>query len=442
MSLRGHMHINLNIRALGFHRAGWRHPSVDPHRVEDISFYINLAQLAESGGMDAVFLADGPVLNTPHPSRAPIDHPLEPFTILAAIAAHTHNIGLIGTTSTTYSDLPVIAARVAWLDHVSDGRAGVNFVTSSGQATARNFGYDEHPDHANRYARATEFVQLAKALWDSAAAGKPPPFRHARDYFDLDLEFDIPPSPQGRPVIVQAGQSEQGRNLCASEAEMVYCGSSSLENGCDFYADIKRRARSVGRDPDHVRILPGVIPIIGSTECEARAFEAELEELAYEASDPIALLSERLEIDFSLYDPDGPLPFDDLPTEAQFRGGVSAQLRLVKWAHEENLSIRQFARKALSRLSAVQWTLVGTPEQIAGEMEDWFRQGAADGFNILPPVNPRGSREFIEHVMPVLRQKGLVRREYEGSTLRENLGFVRRNLDGPSADQHRNRRED
>lgn len=423
-----HIHLNLNIRVLGFHRAGWRHASSAPKRVEDVSFYIELAQLAEKGKLDAIFLADTPVLNPLANSRQPLDHALEPFSILAAIASSTKNIGLIATTSTTYSDLPVAAARAATVDYLSGGRAGVNFVTNAGTNVARNFGYDEHPEYADRYARAEEFVGAMLELWGSTV--KPGngssksqaerQVRHEGRYFNFDHRLDIPRSPQDRPLIVQAGASESGRNFAAKFAEVIYSASSTVENGRAFYNDIKSRARGFGRNPASVRILPGIVPFIGATEKEARDLEAELESLSFEVADPIRTLSEKLQFDLSAYDPDGPLPFDDLPNESEFTQGVTGQIRLVNWAREENLSIAQLAKVSLTRLSGVQWKVTGTGEQIADKLEEWFRAGAADGFNVLTSINPKGVNDLVEQVVPVLQKRGLFRSDYEGSTLRDN----------------------
>lgn len=417
------MHLNLNLRGVGFHRSGWRHPLSRVEETITVEFHQELARLAEKAKFDAVFLADSPVMSEAGNSTQPLDKPFEPFVLLSAIAAATENIGLIGTVSTTYYDPFVVATRTASLDLLSGGRLGVNFVTTQGDRVAKNFGFDTHPDYSDRYTRAEEFLRLVLALWNNREPDNSRTVKHRGRYFALDRGLDIARSAQGRPLVVQAGASENGRGLAASYAEAVYTGSSTLANGQAFYRDVKSRAAANGRNPETIRILPGIVPFVGGTEAEALRLERELEDLSSQDIDTIAWLSSELETDLTNHDPSGPLPFDILPTEHTYRKGVSRLLRLVAWAREDDLSIEDLARKAFARLRNVHWTLAGTGEQIADQLQAWFQGGAADGFNILTPVNPIGLEGFVSEVVPILQRRGLFKSEYSGSTLRSNFGL-------------------
>lgn len=398
------MHLNLNLRGIGFHRAAWRHSTAQPTEVSTLPYYTRLVQAAERGKLDAVFLADSPRI---YSDREPLAMSNEPLTLLAALAAQTSHIGLIGTVSTTYNDPYDVALRFASLDHLSGGRAGMNFVTSSGDDIARNFGFDSHPDFERRYERASEFVDEVLKLW---SGGLP-----------------IPVSPQGFPVLVQAGASDRGRDMAALRAEAVYTGSSTIPNGREFYDDVIRRAQQFGRSRNGIKILPGVVPYIGSTEAEGEALEAELEELAVKNVDIIGRLEDELGVSFSTYDPDGPFPLEAFPDYTQFKGGQSRLNRLRTWVVQEDLSVRELAAKVEKGLGVVHWTIAGTAEQVADELEEWFRAGVADGFNILVPLHPKGTEDFVDQVVPILQQRGLFRTEYEGTTLRDHFG-----LDYPS----------
>lgn len=403
------MHLNLNLRGTGFHRAAWRHPTAQPTEVSTLPYYTRLVQAAERGKLDAVFLADSPRI---YSDREPLAMSNEPVTLLAALAAQTSHIGLIGTVSTTYNDPYDVALRFASLDHLSGGRAGMNFVTSSGDDIARNFGFDSHPDFERRYERASEFVDEVLRLW---SGGLP-----------------IPVSPQGFPVLVQAGASDRGRDMAALRAEAVYTGSSTIANGREFYDDVVRRAQQFGRSRNGIKILPGVVPYIGSTEAEGKALEAELEELAVKNVDIIGRLESELGVNFSAYDPDGPFPLEAFPDYTQFKGGQSRLNRLRTWVVQENLSIRELAAKVEKGLGVVHWTIAGTAERVADELEEWFRAGVADGFNILVPLHPKGTEDFVDQVVPILQHRGLFRTEYEGTTLRDHFG-----LDYPESAQGR-----
>ncbi len=422
----GQMSLNLNLRALGFHRAGWRHPAAPAGSVEETACLRDLALAAERAKFDAVFMGDSPVLPAWSNGVWPLSYVPEPFCNLAAIAAVTSHIGLIGTASTTYSDLEALAARTAALDWLSGGRLGVNFVTSAGEAVAQNFGHVAHPDHADRYLRAGEFIASILGLWDGeGAAGQPRRPWHAKGRFvDVRARLSAPISAQRRPVVVQAGASDQGRDFAARHAELVYTGSSTLTNGQALYRDLKSRAAGYGRSARALRILPGVVPYVGGTEAEARALHDELEALAEETTDPVAMLGLHLQVDLGAFDPDGPLPVALVSGVTAPGNGVTAQTRLIAWAQDEGLSIRQLAQAARRKLGNVQLNLIGSGAQVADTLELWFREGAADGFNILPPTYPVGADAFFAEVVPELRRRGLFRSDYTDATLRGTLGLA------------------
>jgi alkanesulfonate monooxygenase SsuD/methylene tetrahydromethanopterin reductase-like flavin-dependent oxidoreductase (luciferase family) len=293
----------------------------------------------------------------------------------------------------------------------------MNFVTSSGDPIARNFGYDSHPDFELRYERASEFVDVVLALWSGQYV------RHHGRFFDVDGQLPIPPSPQRFPVLVQAGASDRGRDMAALRAEAVYTGSSTIPNGIEFYDDVKARLAKFGRSPRSAKILPGVVTYIGSTETEGKALEAELEDLATRNVDVVGQLGEELGVDFSTYDVHGAFPLEAFPDYTQFKGGQSRLNRLRTWVEQENLSIHELAIKVEKGLNNVHWTTAGSAEQIADELERWFRAGAADGFNILVPLHPKGTLDFMEQVVPILQHRGLFRTEYDGTTLSDHFGL-------------------
>jgi FMN-dependent oxidoreductase (nitrilotriacetate monooxygenase family) len=428
------MHFNLFIMDTGHHEASWRLPGSYPLANIDIEYFERLARLAESVTFDSVFLADSPVLQG-DPDRRPSGR-IEPLTLLTAAARATRRIGLIATASTSYNDPYNLARRFASLDHVSGGRAGWNIVTTAGDAAAQNFGLDAQPSHAERYQRADEFVEVARKLWDSweddaivadpergvwAEPGKVHVIDHRGRFFQVRGPLNLSRSPQGHPLLVQAGSSEDGRGFAARHAEAVFTAQQTLDEGQAFYADLKRRAALAGRDPDRVKILPGLVPVIGSTEAEALQLDAQLDRLilAAQARDRLA---RRFGLEPSQLPLDQPLP-DDLPTEDEIEGAKSRHTLIVELARREKLTVRQL----IGRLGGGRGhrTFAGTPEQIADTIEHWGSRGAADGFNIMPAALPSGFELFAEHVVPILRQRGLIRREYEGTTLREHYGLPR-----------------
>jgi FMN-dependent oxidoreductase (nitrilotriacetate monooxygenase family) len=430
----GPLHFNLFIMDTGHHEASWRLPGSYPLANLDIEYFENLARLAESVKFDSVFLADRPVLDD-DPDRRPSGR-IEPLTLLTAAARATRRIGLVATASTSYNDPYNLARRFASLDHVSGGRAGWNIVTTAGDAAARNFGLDAQPAHAERYQRAAEFVDVARKLWDSweddavvadaargawAEASKVHAVDHRGRFFSVRGPLNLPRSPQGHPLLVQAGSSEDGKDFAARYAEAVFTAQQTLEDGQAFYADLKRRAALAGRDPGGIKILPGLVPVIGSTEAQARELDAELDRLilAEHARDRLA---SRFGLDPARLPLDEVLP-DDLPEEADIEGAKSRYTLIVELARREKLTVRQL----IGRLGGGRGhrTFAGTPEQIADTIGEWARQGAADGFNIMPAVLPSGFELFAAHVVPILRQRGLIREEYEGTSLREHYGLPR-----------------
>lgn len=429
------LHLNAFLMNTGHHEASWRLPESNPHASVDVAHYRDLARIAERGTFDSLFLADGPVLF--HSVGQRPSGTLEPLTLLTALAAATEHIGLIATASTSYN-LPYNLARTfASLDHISGGRAGWNVVTTAGAEAARNFGLDAEPAHATRYERAAEFLDVAFKLWDSweedlivadKAAGvwgdtaKLHPPQHRGEHFRVEGALNVPRSPQGYPLLVQAGSSEDGKRFAARYAEAVFTAQQTLADAQDFYADVKARTRQAGRDPEGIKILPGIVPVIGDTEAEARRREAELEDhIVYEHG--LRQLAHLLHVEPGKLDLDAGLPAD-LPPEDAIEGAKSRYTLVVELGRRENLTVRQL----IGRLGGGRGhrTFTGTPEQVADVIEEWFDQGAADGFNVMPPVLPSGLELFVDHVVPILRTRGLLRTEYvPGQTLRERYGLPR-----------------
>ncbi|WPN45231.1 LLM class flavin-dependent oxidoreductase [Pseudomonas sp. P8_241] len=423
------------LMAGGHHIAAWRHPEVSADAGLDFAHYRHLAQIAEAAKFDALFLAD----NVAAPrdeiaSRMARSDSFEPLTLLSALSVVTEHIGLIATTTTSYNEPYHVARKFASLDHLSGGRAGWNLVTSDNAAEAQNFGRDEHIGHADRYSRAREFHQVVTGLWDSwdddafirdktSGAYYDPAKLHVLDHvgehFRVKGPLNVARSPQGHPVIVQAGSSEAGRDLAAQTAEVVFTAQTSLANAQAFYADLKGRLGQYGRSHDSMKIMPGVFVVVGSTEEQAQEKFQTFQRLV-EPKVGVALLGRMLgNFDLSKYPLDGPLP--DLPlTES---GQQSRQKLLTELAGRENLSLAELGRKIAGGRG--HYSLVGTPVQIADRLQQWFEQGAADGFNVLVPHLPGGLEDFANEVVPELQRRGLFRTEYEGRTLRQNLGLDR-----------------
>jgi N-acetyl-S-(2-succino)cysteine monooxygenase len=430
-SVSRQLHLNAFLMGVGHHEAAWRHPRTDAARVTDVRHFIELAQIAERGLLDSVFFADG--LYVGPNARHNIQAVFEPITLLAAIATATEHIGLIATASTTYHE-PFNLARVfASLDHISGGRAGWNIVTSASDAEARNFNRDAALTHAERYHRAAEFVDVALKLWDSwepdalvldpvsgvfADTDKVHQIEHTGTHFRVRGPLNTPRVPQGRPLLVQAGSSPDGRHFAARYAEAVFTAQQTLADAQEFYAALKGETVAAGRDPDQLKILPGVVPIIGSTEAEAARLATEFEELIV-TDYAIAQLSQFLTVDLSAYPLDGPLP--SLPGEHTIEAHQSRFKLIVDLARRENLTIRQI----LLRLGGGRGhrVVAGTPDQIADQLQLWFIDGAADGFNVMPPYLPGALTDFVDHVVPELQRRRLFRTEYTAETLRGHYGL-------------------
>jgi FMN-dependent oxidoreductase (nitrilotriacetate monooxygenase family) len=427
------LHLNAFLHDIGHHEAAWRLPESKPFDAVNIEHYIRLARIAEAGTFDSIFFADAPSLQN-DPRYRPIGI-LEPTTLLAALAVSTERIGLIATASTSYGEPYDLARRFASVDHISGGRVGWNVVTTATRDAALNFGLDDRALHSDRYARAEEFVEVAKKLWDSweddAAVGdketgifadgaKIHRIDHHGRYYRVAGPLNAPRSPQGHPLLVQAGQSESGRQFAARHAEAVFTTQRSLADGQAFYADMKQRAGEAGRRPEQIVILPGIVPILGSTEAEAREREQAFDTQIIPQYG-LLQISKYFDVDLTGADLDAPLP--EVPDEDQIEGFKSRSSLVANLAHGENLTVRQL-------LAKLGWgrghrSLVGTPEQLADDLELWFRAGAADGFNIMAPALPGDLETFVEYVIPELRRRGLFRHEYEGTTLREHYGLER-----------------
>ncbi|OZC48211.1 LLM class flavin-dependent oxidoreductase [Rhodococcus sp. RS1C4] len=427
------IHLNVNILNSGVFGGSWRFPGTDPFTAFGLDHYVGIAKKAEAATLDAVFLADGPVLA--EDVRYRTFNSLEPTVVLAAVAASTSHIGLIGTLSSSYNDPYDVARRLATLDRLSGGRSGFNVVTTAGAAAARNFGCADEPEHGERYRRAAEFVDVVRTLWNSwaedALVGDRDTHRFVdtskiRDahydgtYFQVEGALNVPRSPQGEPVLVQAGASKDGRELAARVGEVIFTASQTIPEAREYYQDVKRRAAGLGRDPGQVVILPGLSTVVGSTEKEAQERRELLDELVPPAY-ALGRLAGQLGVPADSLDLDGHLPWDLLkdPDEA---GGSQTFYRIaLGLAQRENLTVRAL----LKRLGggAGHRIVTGTPEQIADDIIEWVDAGVADGFNLMPDVLPSGFDDFADHVVPELRRRGRFRTEYTGSTLRENLGL-------------------
>ncbi|KWS19595.1 LLM class flavin-dependent oxidoreductase [Pseudomonas syringae] len=423
------------LMATGHHVAAWRHPDVPADAGLDFKHYRHVARVAEAAKFDALFVADSVAAATGDiASRMARSDHFEPLTLLSALSAVTEHIGLIATATTTYNEPYHVARKFASLDHLSGGRAGWNLVTSDAAAEAQNFGRAEHVGHAERYSRAREFHQVVTGLWDSwaddaftrdkASGEYYDPARlhvldHQGEHFRVKGPLNVARSPQGQPVVVQAGSSEVGRDLAAQTAEVVFTAQTSLASAQAFYADIKGRLRAFGRDADSLKIMPGVFIVVAETEALAKAKFESFQELV-EPQVGVALLGRMLgNFDLSGYPLDGPLP--ELPLTDS--GQRSRQKLLTELADQENLTLAQLGRRIAGGRG--HYSLIGTPEQIADELQRWFEQGAADGFNVLVPHLPGGLEDVAQLLVPELQRRGLFRTEYDGMTLRENLGLQR-----------------
>ena len=422
------------MRPVGIHTGWWRYPGAYPDANFNFEHLKRFAQTLERGKFDAFFMADHlAVLNMPIKAlrRSATVTSFEPFTLLSALAVVTERIGLIATASTTFDEPYHIARRFASLDHLSGGRAGWNIVTTSNPDAALNFGREDHLDHDERYRRAREFYDVVTGLWDSFAEDAfvrdvesglyfSPDRMHMLDHKGQFLKvrgpLNIARVPQGWPVLVQAGASDAGRQLAAETAEVIFAAGGSLDDGKRFYADVKSRMKKLGRSPEHLKILPGAFVIVGDTVDDAKKKKALLDSLVHPDSG-LASLSIALGCDASDFDLDGPLP--EIP---ESNASKSGRERFVSLAKRDNLTVRQLAQIAGSYAGLM---FVGTASTIADKMEQWLFEEGCDGFNIMFPYVPEGLDDFVDKVVPELQRRGLFRREYEGKTLRENLGLPR-----------------
>ncbi len=415
------------IHGIGGSMSTWRHPEVQADASVSFDFYKRQAQKAEEGKFDLVFIADGLFIN--EKSLPHFLNRFEPVTILSALAGVTSRIGLVGTISTSYSEPFTVSRQLASLDHISGGRAGWNVVTSPLEGSALNYSRDEHPSHPERYRIAAEYLDVAKGLWDSWEEGafvrdkesgvffdpdKLHTLNHKGDYFSVQGPLNIGRTPQGQPVIFQAGSSEDGKNLAARSADAIFTGQETLEDARTFYQDVKKRVVAYGRSEDEVKILPGISPIIGATAEEA--------ERKYEQIASLVTIDKALQYlgrffdhhDFSQYPLDEPFPeLQDIGSNS-FRSGTD---KIKRDAKERGLTLRQVALQAATPRS----NFIGTAEQVADRVQEWFEQHGADGF-IIHSELPSGLHDFVDQVVPILQARGIYREDYEYDTLRENLG--------------------
>ena len=430
------IHLNLFIQSRGHHEASWRHPKASPLPLTDIRYTIELAQKAEAGLFDSIFLAD--VLGLWNDvEKAPFNW-LEPITTLAALATTTRRIGLIATASTTYTEPYNLARQFSSLDHISNGRIGWNIVTTWSPQAGSNFGSIGQVSHGDRYERAEEYMTVVKGLWDSWAddavrddrAGgsyadprRVRPIDHAGQYYQVKGPLNLPRSPQGRPVFVQAGSSDTGRRFAARHAEAVFTAHLEKATAKAFYSDLKRLLVEEGRKADQVLILPGFSPVIGSTEAEAQRYCDELNDLADTEIGRQRLSSRFGGFDFSHLALDKQLAPEDFPDIDTVEAARSRAEVIVGLVRRERPTLRQL----LSKLAGARghFTFAGTPEQVADVMADWISDGVADGFNLMPPVLPHMLDVFIAEVVPLLQRRGLYRTEYSSATLRSHFGLER-----------------
>lgn len=423
------------MRPVSIHTAAWRYPGAFPDANFNFGHYQRFVRTLERGRFDAFFMADHlAVMNMPMAAlkRSATVTSFDPLTLLPALAVVTEHLGLIATASTTYNDPYHVARKFASLDHISGGRAGWNVVTSANPQEARNFGREQHLEHGERYRRAREFFDVVTGLWDSWADDAFIRDVEAGVYFDPDKmhvldhtgphlsvrgPLNVARPIQGWPVIVQAGASEAGRQLAAETAEVVFSSPNTLEDGQRYYADVKGRMEACGRSPDQLKILPGAFVVVGDSLAEARTKKTKLDSLVHPDSG-IATLSVLLGHDVSGFALDGPLP--DIPDSNATKSG---RQKLVSMARRDNMTVRQLAQYVGGSFSTLE--LIGTPRTIADQMEEWLLDRGCDGFNVMFPYLPGGLDDFVDRVVPELQRRELFRREYEGTTLRDNLGLAR-----------------
>ncbi len=429
MTQQRKMRIGVFLSGSGGNMASWRHPNAVPDGAVNLEYYRDMTRTAEDAKLDFAFFGDGLYISEKsHPNFLVR---FEPLTLLAALSMVTTHIGLAATLSTTYSDPYTVARQFSSIDHLSDGRAGWNIVTSPLEGSAANYSKPEHPQHDLRYRMAGEFVEITKGLWDSweddafirdkesgvfIDPSKMHRLDHKGEFFSVQGPLNISRSKQGSPVLIQAGSSEAGRGFAAKIADAIFTGQATSSDAAGFYKDIKTRAEESGRDPGQVLILPGCSPVVGDTPEEAEAKYQEIANLVV-IDDALNYLGRYFnDIDFSPYDLDEPFP--DLGDFGR-NGWESTTDRIKQVAKEESLTLREMALRSTTPRNE----FIGTPTQVADSMQRWFENGAADGFMLVPSVLPQGFNDFVEHVLPILKERGLFRTEYEADTLRGNLGL-------------------
>ena len=432
--MRRVLHLNLFIHSRGHHEASWRHPASSPLALTDIRYYQDLAQRAEAALFDSIFLADQLALGG-DVAQAPRTW-LEPITVLAALAVSTKRIGLIATASTTYTEPFNLARQFASIDHISNGRVAWNIVTSWLATAAENYGGAGQVSHADRYARGEEFMEVVKALWDSWAVDAVVDERsngvyarrerirainHHGEFYTVAGPLNMPRPPQGRPVLVQAGSSDTGRRFAARHADAVFTAHMAKATAQEFYADLKGIAAIEGRPPEQVLILPGLSPMIAGTEAEAQRLAREVNDLTDPEVGRKRLSGRFGGHDFSHLPLDRPLSPEDFPDPETVQAARSRTEVILNLVRRDKPTLRQL----LGYLAGARGHFVtaGTPEQMADLMEEWFTDGAADGFNIMPPLLPAQLEVFSTEVLPILQRRGLFRTAYEGTTLREHYGL-------------------
>jgi FMN-dependent oxidoreductase (nitrilotriacetate monooxygenase family) len=432
--MKGQLHLDLFLHSRGHHEASWRHPVSSLLPLTDIRYYQDLAQRAEAALFDSIFLADQLALGG-DVDQAPRTW-LEPITVLAGLAVATSRVGLIATASTTYSDPFNLARQFASIDHISNGRAAWNIVTSWLATAAENFGGARQVSHADRYARGEEFMEVVNALWDSwaadavvddrasgayAARERIRSINHRGEFYTVKGPLNLPRCPQGRPVLVQAGSSDTGRRFAARHADAVFTAHMAKVTAQEFYTDVKRLAAAEGRRPEQVLILPGLSPMIGGTEAEARRIAREVNELTDPEIGRKRLSGRFGGHDFSHLPLDRPLSPEDFPPPESVEAARSRTEVILNLVRRDKPTLRQL----LGYLAGARGHFVtaGAPEQIAELIEDWFTDGAADGFNIMPPLLPAQLDVFSAEVIPILQRRGLFRTEYQGTMLRDHYGL-------------------
>ncbi|MGA8383224.1 MAG: LLM class flavin-dependent oxidoreductase [Stellaceae bacterium] len=428
-STQRQMHLGVFVLGTGNHSAGWRYEGAAVSN-NDLAVTQEIARIAERGKFDLLFISDGLVMD-------PGDHPsflcrLEPTTLISALSAATRHIGLGATVSTSFAEPYHVARTFASIDHLSNGRAAWNVVTSSLAKAALNFSRERHMEHELRYEVANEFVDVVRGLWDCWDDGaivadkgsgiyidpaRVRPLHHKGRFFQVAGPINIARSPQGHPVIIQAGGSPSGLELAARTADVVFSVVQELESAKAAYAELKGRMGKYGRPPEALAVLPGVMPILGRTEAEARD-KLSLLQSWLTPSNAAVLVSSRIGYDVSGHPLDGPVPAP--PPDGNSR---TFSRVLFDTARREKMTLRDLYN--LTAAARGHWVVCGTPQHVADILEEWFAAGAADGFNILPPYFPGGFADFVDEVVPELQRRGLYRREYQGTTLRDHLGLAR-----------------